>query len=589
MYRRRDGSQLPQSNDAEAFPSRARWAAGTTIIAGLALGCSSDNLRWQGYTDPPGPVVASAPPWGGWSGTLGGASGRSSTGFPGWPGGFSGWPGGFSGQPGGFFSGSGGSSGQPGGFSGWPGGLSGTFGGFSGGRAGWSGTAGGFSGTPGGSSGGPGGLAGWGGGFPGGTAGVSLPPGGPPPTQGQFCAGHGPPILITDTPAGQVPVCGGAIAQTTFRWALCTCEDHDAADRLVVDAFNSNLGPYVPGGPGGSVGTNGSYTATYGTTIGGSLWIGGSGRSSVTDTQTVAGDLYVAGPFDASANVSVGRNAVFAGSVRGDRMRVSGFVAIAPNLSLDVSSPAFAGGVVRAPTVVFPPCACAPQLLVDIAGFVRAHRGVNDNASINLDPAAFARFSGERVLNLPCGRYYLNGVDGTGRLAIRAQGRVALFVGGDLRMTDELSLQLDPGAEVDVFVAGTVQSTSRLFLGSQLTPAKVRLYVGGYDAITLTGTATVAGNFYAPHAELILTDRLDVYGALFVRRITFTQELRIHYDQAILTAGQPCPAPPPGCRGCWDCGNQACINGACAPCTHDSQCCSPLVCASNGVCVPPVH
>ncbi|HEX4406912.1 MAG TPA: hypothetical protein VH560_18870, partial [Polyangia bacterium] len=49
--------------------------------------------------------------------------------------------------------------------------------------------------------------------------------------------------------------------------------------------------------------------------------------------------------------------------------------------------------------------------------------------------------------------------------------------------------------------------------------------------------------------------------------------------------GAPAPdAGAPGCNSCKDCGNQACVNGACGTCRTSSDCCSPLICKS-GSCV----
>jgi hypothetical protein len=57
-----------------------------------------------------------------------------------------------------------------------------------------------------------------------------------------------------------------------------------------------------------------------------------------------------------------------------------------------------------------------------------------------------------------------------------------------------------------------------------------------------------------------------------------TSEVQIHYDRQVLAVGCNTPPPATGCTSCRDCGNQACINGACGPCTTNAQCCAPLLC-----------
>src|SRR5262249_35222616 len=54
--------------------------------------------------------------------------------------------------------------------------------------------------------------------------------GGPGPTN---CAGGGPPIVNPDNLGG----CIGALAATTFRWTLCSCQDVGISDTILVDAF----------------------------------------------------------------------------------------------------------------------------------------------------------------------------------------------------------------------------------------------------------------------------------------------------------------------------------------------------------------
>ncbi len=58
----------------------------------------------------------------------------------------------------------------------------------------------------------------------------------------------------------------------------------------------------------------------------------------------------------------------------------------------------------------------------------------------------------------------------------------------------------------------------------------------------------------------------------------------------VLTCTSSCTIDSSGCTatsscgGCQDCGNQACVNGACSACTSDDQCCAPLVCGLGGWC-----
>lgn len=419
----------------------------------------------------------------------------------------------------------------------------------------------------------------------------------------EYCSGMGPPIIISD-PGMVTTTCTGQLAQTTFRYALCSCEDLTLSSRFETDAFDSRTGPYNGvGRPGGAVGTNGLYEGSSTSSIGGSLWVGGSGTTTISSVQWVSGELHLASSLESRSALSVSRDAWIAGDVSAAQLTVRGTLHVPSGRTLDAPG-AQLGGLARVPVSVPPPCACAPSDLVDIASFVSYYRTHNDNADIGLDPDVLTDVQTSTIIELPCGRFYLSGIDTRVEVTIRITGRTALFIGGDVVTSSRLSVVLAPGAEVDVFIGGLLDASSELELGSQDAPAKARLYLGGSGIITLSSTSLIGGNFYAPRAEVRFSSRVEIFGSLFARRVTASSELTIHYDVAVLTAGEMCNPPGPGvdggpgadagpppdagpmmCGSCLECGNQACVGGACGACTDSSECCSPLVC-QNGSCVP---
>jgi hypothetical protein len=99
-------------------------------------------------------------------------------------------------------------------------------------------------------------------------------------------------------------------------------------------------------------------------------------------------------------------------------------------------------------------------------------------------------------------------------------------------------------------------------------------------------------------SDIDLTSHITAYGALYCNNfIGQGDNTDIHYDRASLQLGKECcdngnseiPGCPktPTCGTCKDCGNQACINGACGQCTSSAQCCPPLTCQS-GACTAPL-
>ena len=67
---------------------------------------------------------------------------------------------------------------------------------------------------------------------------------------------------------------------------------------------------------------------------------------------------------------------------------------------------------------------------VDASVQARANDNDNDRATDQL--ALLAQWSGQQSITLPCGRYHLSEIDGSGSMTINAQGNVAIFVDGAL-------------------------------------------------------------------------------------------------------------------------------------------------------------
>ena len=358
-----------------------------------------------------------------------------------------------------------------------------------------------------------------------------------------YCAGDGPPILVGDGitvgegDGSSDDVCTGEITVRTFRHALCTCEDYVTSTRLTTDSFDSALGPYTPGGAAGPVGIDGAIQTNDVLTIGGDLTVGlGAALGAAAD---VAGAAAIGGDLGAGVDVTVGGDARVAGSIDLATLDVGGTLTVPEGET--IAGAVTAGATVRAPVTVEPPCACAPEDLVDIADFVLAHRTDNENAALGLAVDRLTDYAGDVTLELPCGRYYLGAVRGDGALTIRATGRVAILVDGDLTMTAPLRLELaGDDAELDLLIGGLLSSTTTVTAGDAAHPARTRIYVGGAGTIDLAGDSQLAANLYAPRAAIALSGGAVIHGSLFVRRLVQSAPVEIHYDVDVLRADAGC-------------------------------------------------
>jgi hypothetical protein len=400
------------------------------------------------------------------------------------------------------------------------------------------------------------------------------------------CTGGGPPIVVSQGDAGP-PVCTGNIAQTLFTWALCSCTDVTVSQTLLTDAYDSSKGPYQapPYQLGGSVGLDGMLTVSAGANVYGTLWASSNSGTTVSSPAHVYQDLHSGGAVGTSTSFSVADNAYVDGNIGGN-------VSIGKTLyqpSTDQNAKSVTYGALVPQTVNVPAPCCGPSDQVPVTAIVGAAAGKNDDVAAGISPTVLQSGSTVQRLDLPCGNYYFTEINPQFPLTIVAHGHTAIYVQGSISSSNPIEITLDPGMTLDVFVAGTIQTSQVLTLGNPNYPALMRVYVGTTGALTFSQTANIAADFYAMYAHPVSWSQAAiVYGSVYVGAFEGSQVTQIHYDRASLTTGQECPPQPPGCQACGDCGNQACVNGTCGSCTDNSQCCAPLQCV-GGTCILPVQ
>ncbi|MBI4816039.1 MAG: hypothetical protein HY791_07275 [Deltaproteobacteria bacterium] len=422
-------------------------------------------------------------------------------------------------------------------------------------------------------------------------------PVGPTAPDGSVAAGSdaspSDPSEPNSSDAGAAPAgyCGGELAETTFRFGLCLCEDLGFASVLSTDGYVSSLGAYTPGGAGGSVGVNGIFRSYGATDIGGSLYSASDIRP--VGDHDVKGQLHCGGDVTAAGDIHVFDDAFVAGDLIGIRTRIDGALHVPASSRVGVATSS--REVIPEPVTVPPPCDCTTQR-VDILGVVAGSRASNDNASVGLTPDAWTDLLQPVELSLPPGRYFVERIRAIAPVTLKVSGPTAIFVAEDLAAASIFEIELDGNrAELDLFVAGSILATGNFELGTRRYPARVRTYVAGSEDIRLAGDLDLGGNLFAPNARLIAAGPLDVYGAVLARGAVEAGVFRVHFDRDVLRAGEPCRTgqpwgPPPAeatnppqrnCKTCLDCANQACNGSACGPCATSADCCAPLVCVSG--------
>jgi len=343
--------------------------------------------------------------------------------------------------------------------------------------------------------------------------------------------------------------CAGALASHFGRYALCSCYDLNLTGFTVTNSAGPDGGALGPGAAtGGAVGVNGSATIFGQTSVDGTMIVSGPGGLKIAGGNLSSNVR--AGSMATLAAAEVSGDAFVATSITGMYM-IDGTLHL-PQMALLGAEVQTLTPPVREPVSVPPlPCACPgpplfAQPLVDVGGAV-AERGTrNNNDDLPFADAFRGEIDTSQSFDWPCGEFYLPGIR-TGPQALlefRIHGRTGIFVAGDVYLGNSLKVTLDPGAELDLVVAGSVISNGRL-LGAPSSPARMRLWIGS-TTVSLPDQVQLGAVVYAPGAVLSVGVDAILSGSLFVQDLTapVNGNTRLVYDPAAATAGASCGISP---------------------------------------------
>jgi hypothetical protein len=313
--------------------------------------------------------------------------------------------------------------------------------------------------------------------------------------------------------------------------AVCVCGDLAHAGALSTEAR--------PGGAA-DVGVERNASFAAGTSVDGSLRVGEglsfAGAAKVRDHLWASRGISFAGNLDVGGDLATGGGFHGAGAADvGGQLRVQDDVSVAGTLR--------SGG--RAPYAEpsEPPCGCDAARLYDVKAAVDLARTKNDNGRAGISPDGALATANATELALPSGRYYVRDLESVGALKVRAKGSVQLYVEGSLVQVGAARFAIDPGATLDLFVAGSVTSVGALDLGDAERPEAFRLYVGGEGGtVSLVGAARFSGLVYAPRATVSLAGGAVVDGALFAGDLSFAGAVKVRHA-AVGTQGTECEEP----------------------------------------------
>jgi hypothetical protein len=349
--------------------------------------------------------------------------------------------------------------------------------------------------------------------------------------QATYCSQEGAPVLVDDT-------CTGALAADLFRHAVCGCDSLFFDPAFTADGYDST-GNYLAGGSDGHVGSNRGLDGNETMSMTGNLTVGPDGIEAGVMLE-VGGDLESGGLLGRpTSTIEVRGAARVAGDVNVQTLSVATLVTRA---GATVTGTINGAVEEQAEINVAEPCIC-DENRIDVAAIVAEHELANHNEEAAIAQDRLRDIDGSDRLELPCGRFYLEEISGdtAGSITILVGGRTALFVGGNITLTQDLIVDLEPGAELDLFVRGSIQVKGALRLGELARPRSLRMYAASGGAIRLEPGSALAANLFAPQADLTTEEPLEVFGALVVHRVVAAKAVKLHFDKAIERARGTCP------------------------------------------------
>jgi len=102
----------------------------------------------------------------------------------------------------------------------------------------------------------------------------------------------------------------------------------------------------------------------------------------------------------------------------------------------------------------------------------------------------------------------------------------------DLILEQSASLQLLPGAEVEIYVTGSIYMRNASSMNSDGKPADLMLYSSG-NILSLEQGATMTAVVIALNVDFTLANAGDFYGSLLANSIHLANNPNFHYDRSL--------------------------------------------------------
>ncbi len=134
-----------------------------------------------------------------------------------------------------------------------------------------------------------------------------------------------------------------------------------------------------------------------------------------------------------------------------------------------------------------------------------------------------------------------SGISLSGTKTLYINGEVSIYVTGDIGLSGNAQVVVNPGGKLTIYAAGSVSIAGNGVANNSTSDFNLQLYgLNTSTSWSLSGNGIWNGLVYAPYAAVTLNGggaNGDMSGAVVAKSITLNGQVRFHYDEALRTYG----------------------------------------------------
>jgi len=171
----------------------------------------------------------------------------------------------------------------------------------------------------------------------------------------------------------------------------------------------------------------------------------------------------------------------------------------------------------------------------EITGNTGALTQENTLASVTVPSSLTSLPSGGTIsinTTLPAGSYKYTEVDLGNSKTLTINGDVVLYVTDDFTLGNSSAVNINADSSLTVYIEGDFEAknSSSLNNTTQIPSNLLMYYLDSCTSVDFKNSSNFYGVIYAPNADVVFHNSVDIYGALASKTVDIKNSARIHYD-----------------------------------------------------------